>query len=261
MKKVLTIVDKEWADVFKNKMVLFTVVFLPLLLTAIPLAILYFSRNASQEDLKEVEVFLRNPLFAGLSPAELLQAVMVNQFLLFFLLMPLAIPMTIAAYSVVGEKTQGTLEPLLATPITTWQLLLGKNLAASLPAVGATWFCFALLVGLSRFLVVSERVWQLILNPTWILAMGILAPLFTVLAVDIGVIISSRVDDPRAAEQLGMLVILPVLGLFFAQLAGLIFINPQIVLLFIAATLVVDLVVLYLAVQLFERETILTRWK
>lgn len=144
--KVWTIMDKEWADVFKNRLVLFTVALLPLLFTAIPLIMLYVMRVADASELEELpKALLNNPLFAGMAPTEALQAIMVNQFMSFFLLIPLAIPMTIAVYSIVGEKTEGSLEPLLATPVTTQQLLLGKSLAAALPAVGATWFSFLVL--------------------------------------------------------------------------------------------------------------------
>jgi ABC-2 type transport system permease protein len=254
--------DKEWAEVFKNRLVLFTVTFLPLIFLAIPLIMLYVTARADISEMEEMpQALLRNPAFSGMTPQELMQAIMVNQFMLFFLLLPLAIPMTIAAYSVVGEKTERSLEPLLATPIATWQLLLGKSLAAALPAVGATWLSFLILALGSRFLVVSERVYGLIVSPTWLLAIGLLSPLLAILAVTVGVIVSSRVNDPRAAEQLGMVVIVPILGLFFAQMAGLLFLGPRLTLMLIVVMALLDMGLLWLAVRLFQRETILTKWK
>lgn len=47
MNKIKTIIQKEWAEVFKNRMVLFTVAFLPLLMTVIPLAIIYATRSTN----------------------------------------------------------------------------------------------------------------------------------------------------------------------------------------------------------------------
>ncbi len=41
MHKITTILRKEWAEVFKNRMVVFTIAFMPLLMTAIPLVILF----------------------------------------------------------------------------------------------------------------------------------------------------------------------------------------------------------------------------
>jgi hypothetical protein len=44
-------------------------------------------------------------------------------------------------------------------------------------------------------------------------------------------------------------------------LMGKIFLSVEMVLLAALVTLLVDLIVLYFAVKLFQRETILTRWK
>jgi len=259
--KLKTIMKKEWADVFRNRLVLYTSLLLPILFIVIPIIMLYTTRNAGPEDLKGAPGIINNPLFAGMAPAEAMQSVMVNQFMLFFLLIPLAIPVSIAAYSIVGEKQQKSLEPLLATPISVEELLLGKNLAAVIPAIGATWLSFLIYVVAARFLVVSDRVFNVIVHPMWLVAIFIVAPFLTIMSVNVGMIISSRVSDPRAAEQLGMLVMLPILGLFFLQIAGLIFISMVTMLLAIAIVIAVDVVTLYLAVQLFQRETILTRWK
>ena len=40
MKHIRTIIDKEWAEIFKNRMVIFTIVLMPLLFTALPLIML-----------------------------------------------------------------------------------------------------------------------------------------------------------------------------------------------------------------------------
>jgi ABC-2 type transport system permease protein len=83
----------------------------------------------------------------------------------------------------------------------------------------------------------------------------------TVLSVNVAIIISSRVNDPRAAEQIGMLVMLPILLIFFGSIFGLFTLNTLTMLLFGAATFVVDIGLVILGVRLFQRETILTRWK
>ena len=265
MPKVTTIVRKEWKDIFRNRMVLFTTVLLPIIFIIIPIAILFTMRNASPEkiasELQDAPGLINHPMFAGLPPNEMLQAVMVNQFMLFFLIIPLAIPVSMAAYGVVGEKQQKSLEPLLATPISVEEILLGKGLAAVLPAVAATWVSFLIFVVATRLIVPSDRVFATVVDPMWLVAIFVLAPLITVMSVTIGMIISSRVSDPRAAEQLSMLVMLPILGLFFLQIAGLVFVSLMTMFIGIALVLVADVVTLYLAVQIFQRETILTRWK
>jgi ABC-2 type transport system permease protein len=73
--------------------------------------------------------------------------------------------------------------------------------------------------------------------------------------------VSSRVNDPRVAEQVSMVVILPVLAGFFGQVAGLFVLNKQIISVVALVMLVLDLLLLYLTTRVFQREQILTRWK
>jgi ABC-2 type transport system permease protein len=89
----------------------------------------------------------------------------------------------------------------------------------------------------------------------------VVGPLLALAAVSVAVMVSSRSSDPRVAEQLSMLVILPLLGLFFGQLAGLVLLNQQLILWMALGLGVIDIGLLAFSVQLFERETILTRWK
>lgn len=262
MQKIKTIIKKEWAEVFKNRLVLSTVLFLPLLFTAIPLILLYTTRDTGIEGLStdipsEYEQFCPD----GLTGGECFQVFMVNQYMILFMMTPLIIPINIAAYSIVGEKTTRSLEPLLATPITTIELLIGKTLAAVIPAVLATWFGFIIYIIGAWILVRSPEVISALLDPMWWIAVVIIGPLLAILAVNVSLMVSSRVNEPRVAEQLSALVILPVLGLFFAQIAGLLIINRQIVLLLSVILLIIDILMIFLAVRLFQRETILTRWK
>ena len=262
MKKIKTIIHKEWSEVFKNKMVLFTIIFMPLLFTALPLIMLYVTRDSGVSDItSEMPAQFLQLCPEGLSGGQCFQVYIASQFMLLFMLMPLIIPVNIAAYSVVGEKTTHSLEPLLATPITTIELLTGKNLAAVIPAVIAALVGF-MLYALGAWIIVRDpQVMKVLLDSMWLIAVVIVGPLMAVLSVNFSLIVSSRVNDPRVAEQLSVVVIVPVLLLFFGQLSGLIFINHQIVLAIALGVLLVDVLMLYLSVRLFQRETILTRWK
>lgn len=262
MKKISTIIQKEWAEVFKNRLVISTIIFMPLLLTAIPLVMLYFTRGTSSEELTSdlPQQFLQI-CPEGLSGSECFQVYITGQFMLLFMIIPLMIPVNIAAYSIVGEKTNRSLEPLLATPITTLELLGGKNLAAVIPAVIATWLGFVIYIIGAWLIIESPEVLSALLDPMWWIAVLVLGPLLAILSVNFSIIVSSRVNDPRVAEQVSAVVILPVLAVFFGQIAGLFFINRNLILLFSLIVLVVDIGMLYFAVRLFQRETILTRWK
>jgi ABC-2 type transport system permease protein len=73
--------------------------------------------------------------------------------------------------------------------------------------------------------------------------------------------VSSRVNDPRVAEQISGALVLPVVGLIFAQLAGILVLNMQLMLTVAAALAVIDVILIYFGARLFQREVILTRWK
>jgi ABC-2 type transport system permease protein len=177
------------------------------------------------------------------------------------MMMPLIIPVNIAAYSIVGEKTTRSLEPLLATPITTAELLTGKNLAAVIPAVAATWAGFLIYAIGASIIVQNRLVIEALLSPVWLAAVFLVGPLLAVLSVNFSIMVSSRVNDPRVAEQLSTVVILPLLGAFFGQIAGLFFVNSSLVIGTAIVLALIDILMVYLAVRLFQRENILTRWK
>ena len=142
LERVRTIIDKEWSEVFKNRAVILTVLIMPLVFTVLPLGLVAAMRSSvtAGGDMTDMPAMFASTC-QGLSSGDCLQVYLINQFLLLYMIMPMSIPIAIAAYSVVGEKTTRSLEPLLATPITIVELMLGKGLAAVLPAIGATWAC------------------------------------------------------------------------------------------------------------------------
>ncbi len=263
MKHIRTIMSKEWTEMRRNKLVFSVVIFVPLLMAAIPIAMLILMGRLpiKQSDFEELGRMLNNPLYSGMTPAEAMQSVLASNYLVLFLMMPLMVPVTIAAYSIVGEKITRSLEPLLATPVTITELLLGKGLAAALPGIGAAWICYGIFLIFARIFSVSDRVFRVFIDPMWLVAMFILAPLLTVMAVSVGVIVSSRTSDPRAAEQLGSLVILPLMILFIGPLTGFIMLNSTTFWISSLIVAMLDVGLVYLGVKLFQRETILTRWK
>jgi ABC-2 type transport system permease protein len=262
MNKIKTIIRKEWAEVFKKRMVLFTVIFFPLFMSVLPLIILYSmggsSVNSATADLPaQFQQYCK----ISMTPGQCMQYYIVSVFLIMFMLIPLMIPVNIAAYSIVGEKTTHSLEPLLATPITTGELLTGKNLASVIPAVLATWIGFGIFAIGSLIITGGGALAAALLDPMWLIAIFVAGPLMAVLSVNFAIMVSSRVNDPRVAEQLSAVVILPLLALFFGQISGLFILNSTLILILCLVLICVDTFMVYMAIRLFQRETILTRWK
>lgn len=263
MKHIRTIIDKEWAEVFKNRMVIFTIILMPLLFTALPLVMLGVTGGVAVEmegSAADVPQQFQSAC-AGLKASECVQVYLVNQFLILFMLMPVIIPVTIAAYSIVGEKTTRSLEPLLATPITTVELLAGKGLAAAIPAIIASWGSFGLFLLMLPVIGISKGVIGYIAGPTWLLAVLVIGPLMSIAAVNFAIYISSRVNDPRVAEQISAVIIAPIMLVLFAQLAGLITLNVTFMIIAIIVIALIDVGMIYLGASIFDRESILTRWK
>ncbi len=263
MDKIRTIIDKEWAEVFKNKLVLFSVAFLPLLLTALPIIMLVTTQNLTPEEMT-VSSSTPDEFFGdtclGLNEADCTQVYMLNIFTLMFMILPVMVPVTIAAYSIVGEKTTRSLEPLLATPITTMELIVGKAAAAVLPAVAVTWISFGIYLVSARMMT-NATVFARIIDPMWLLAVFLVGPLLAVLAVCAAMMVSSRVSDPRTAEQLSGAVVLPVILVMMGQSFGLFLLSQELILVTAVVLVFLDAILVYLTIKMFQRETILTRWK
>ncbi len=262
MNKIKTIIRKEWAEVFKKRMVLFSVIFLPLFLSVLPLIILYsMSGSTAANTSAQLPAQFQQLCKANLTAGQCMQYYIVSEFLIMFMLIPLFIPVNIAAYSIVGEKTTHSLEPLLATPISTTELLAGKNLASVIPAVIATWAGFAIFAVGSLIITGGGALASALLDPMWLIAIFLAGPLMAVLSVNFSIMVSSRVNDPRVAEQLSAVIIIPLLALFFGQIAGLFVLNSTLILLVCVVLVLLDVFMIYMAVRLFQRENILTRWK
>ena len=259
--RVGAVIAKEWAEVRRNKMILWMMALVPLLLVAMVLGTDYMMVRLEGEGGETGEEELPiPPELQHLPPFQAFLIQMNEQYAFYLFLIPMMLPVYIASYSIIGEKETRTLEPLLATPVSTWELLVGKSVAAVVPAVLLTWGSYALmLAGLK--LIVPPVVFGYSMRAVWILGMLLLSPLLALLSVLCGVIVSSRINDPRTAQQITGVFVVPIIAFSLVVLAGWVFVSVPLVLATAAVTLIIDLVVLYFAVKLFQRETILTRWK
>ncbi len=137
----------------------------------------------------------------GIPPSVL--PTLLNAFSFFFVCVAAYLPTAIASYSLVGEKVEKSLEPLLATPITDGELLLGKSIAAFLPPI------VAIYIGAAVFMALIDHFTHQTLGyyyfPNWTMGIILLvvAPLAAILSVQASVIISARASDVRAAQLLG----------------------------------------------------------
>ena len=78
-----------------------------------------------------LELYRDQPETRALDPEAAIQAYLFQFFAVMLVLVPVTSSMSLAAHSVVGEKQARSLEPLLVTPITTFELLAPKCWAPS----------------------------------------------------------------------------------------------------------------------------------
>ena len=258
---VWTILRREWMETLRNRLLLATILVPPVLLTVAPiiLAGAVGERTLPPElatQILDAEARVGRRSRRASSPG----AFAVQQFLVFFLLMPAYIPLSIATFSIIGEKQARSLEPVLAAPIRTVELLAGKAIAALVPGVLAGWLTYVMFVVLAS-VVYGPALFGVVTDGSWLAGVFLLGPAVGLSSVVAGVIVSARVSDPRVAQQIGGVVIVPIIGLVLVQATGTLLVGPVGYLLLSLVVLAISLIGLRVGVRLFDREAILTRWR
>ena len=241
------VTQKDLSVIRKNKYVFYSLLALPMILGIFLPVTFVFTLNAT---------FTSVPLQQFYQTANLLISISS----VYLIIISTVLPSIIASYSFVGEKVEKSLEPLLATPTTDGELLLGKSLAAFIPCLGVTYLAAGISAAILDGWSYIRLGTFLVPNLFWLLAVAVLAPLACILSVEANVIVSSRVNDIRAAQQLGGLVVLPIVALIFVVLEVS---QLSIVLAILAAIVlaVADVALFFLSKETFQREEILTKWK
>ena len=257
---VWTVLQREWFETVRNRLLMSTILLPPILLTVAPILLTAAIGASSLPPELEQQVLAQRPEWASFTPGELAGAFAVQQFLVFFLLMPAYIPLSIATFSIIGEKQARSLEPVLAAPIRTSELLAGKAVAALVPGVLAGWMTYAIFVVLASLLY-GPALFGVVTDPSWLAGVFLLGPAVGLSSVVAGVIVSARVNDPRVAQQIGGVVIVPVIALVLLQATGTLLVGPVGYTLLAIIVLVISFIGLRIGVRLFDREAILTRWR
>jgi len=265
--RMMVLFRKELADQRQNLALFVPAVLVGLVSMCIPVLIAIVVPYVSGERLSDssdfqvaVEMYKTRPEMRSLDPEGAIQAYIFQYFLVMLVLVPVTSAMSVAAFSVVGEKQARSLEPLLATPITTFELLGGKVLGAFVPSVVLTVASIAVYLVITAATARPGVFWTL-LSPRSLALVFLMGPLAALAALQMAVCVSSRVNDARTAQQVGALVILPIAGLLVAQIFGILELTIPVVLGIALGLAVVNAGLMWLAIVLFDRETILTRWK
>ena len=230
--RVAAVVRKELREYRRNRSILASMGILPTVFLVLPVVnLLSLGNSASPDAVRK----LASSVELGM------------------LLTSTFIPSAIAAYAIAGEREQGTLEPVLTTPVRREELIIGKAVAAALPAVAIAYglfFVFALVVRIAGSSTAISAVW----DPVQIFAEALFAPLLATWATWVGMAMSARANDVRVAQQLATLGSLPALAV--TALFAFRVLAPSLPLAFALAVglAVVDSAGWWLISQLLDRE-------
>lgn len=268
--KAMLVFRKDWHEIRRNWLVILPIVIIPLIFSVLlPLLIALVPRVAPlpASPLGGLEAIVNNlPAqvrveLAGMSSRSVLFYLTSLYFLApFFLIIPLVSSSVIASDSFAGEKERRTIEALLATPISDSELFLGKILVAFIPSMIVTMISFLIYSAAVDFLSFSVFNGRLLLpNITWILLIFGLAPSVALATIGLTVMISAKVKGFKEAQQISVLLLLPILLLMFGQISGAIIFGPAVVAMLIGVFAILDLLVFRLGLRLFRREEILAK--
>lgn len=240
--KAQLIASKDFMIFWKKRNILYTIVGFELLMS---LAFPFVVRRITEK--------VTDPALVGS---------LINAFSFWFVIAAAILPVSIASYSLVGEKVQQSLEPLLATPVTDDEILVGKGIAAFLPAIVASY------VGAVPFMILvdvfAHGTFHRLFYPNWNIAviLLLLVPLASIYSVGVNVLISSRSSDVRVAQQLGTAIpIVPLIAIYVLSETTVITLTTHTLLAIAAAFVVLNVLTIYAAVHTFRRDQILTAWK
>jgi ABC-2 type transport system permease protein len=231
-RRIRAITGKELRDYTRNRSLIWAMAVLPVIFTIQPLIATFASRVTAAS-------------LAG------------RHELLFMLGIPILVPATLAAYAVAGERQQETLEPVLETPITREEFLIGKALAVFAPSVVIAYAVFALYIALVEIFAKPD-VAAALFGVDDVIVQIVFTPLLAAFSIWVGIAISTRASDPRTAQQLSVVSSLPLFAVALLLAFGIIDPTLELVVLLGGVLLVGDVVGWVLVAPLFDRERLVS---
>jgi ABC-type Na+ efflux pump permease subunit len=270
MEKALIVFRKDWLEIRRNSQVLLPIIVVPLMLAVILPVLLFVIPTLSnvsgnipgglESMVKNLPSSIRDEIAGMTSQQTILYIISLYFFAPFFMIIPLMASSVTASDSFAGEKERKTIEALLATPISDSELLFGKILVSFIPSMMVTigsFIVYSTVVDVLSYTIFNGRL--LLPNLLWIILVFGLAPTVALAGIGLTVMISSRVRGFREAQQISVVLLLPILTLVFGQAVGAIIFGPLVVAALIGIFGIVDIVVFYMSLRIFRREEILLK--
>lgn len=231
--RIRAIFRKELSEYRRNGLIIATMAIVPLIFVVQPI----------------IQVFALNAAATG--------SLLHREPLLYMLGIPAIVPAAMAAYSVAGERQQGTLEPVLTTPVRPDEFLLGKALAVFAPALAVSYGVFGIFLAAVE-LFAQSAVASAVLHGPELIAQVIFTPLVAAWSIWVGVAVSARASDTRVAQQLSTLASLPTVVLAVLISANVIHGTFSLALRLGGALFLLDITGWRFVTPMFNRERLIT---
>lgn len=247
------LIKKDLKVILRSKTLLVTLIIIPILFSVIFPAIvlggaLIFDaeKMAGEDGRKLINAFLASTAGEKINAYTLEQQI-VYVFINFmlpnlFLLVPIITAMTVAANSFVGEKENRTLESLLFSPISIKKLFLSKIVASFIPPLFVSIISFVIsgiIINTLGYPFFGKLIYP---SGNWVVLITCLSPMVILLTVLLNILISARVKTYQEAQNLGGVIVLPVIAMMIGQVSGLFFLGVQLIILISVGILIVNLV-------------------
>lgn len=264
---VQALIKKDLTDIFRNKTLCSTLIIIPIIFSVvIPTVVLsgalFFDMEkiAGDDASKLIDTFLHSSIEKKV-PLETFEQQFIYLFINYllpslFLLVPIITAGVVAANSFVGEKERRTLESLLFSPISIKTLFVSKVLASFIPAFLVSIISFivsGIIINALGYELFNEMIFP---SPNWIVFITCLSPMVTFMTVLLNVLISSRVKTFQEAQNIGGIIVLPVIGMMVGQVSGLFLMGVQLTLLISLGIFIINIILLYKITKYNDRHVL-----
>ena len=166
---------------------------------------------------------------------------------------PITVSLVIALESFAGETERHSIEPLLSSPLSDFQLYLGKLLASLVPPVGASYLgVLVYMIGIYR-----TTTWRP--EPLFLLLVLILTFVQALVMVSGAVVVSTQTTSVRAANLLASFIVVPMALLIQGEAVVMLWANYDVLWWAVAGQFILAGLLVRMGVTHFNREELLGR--
>ena len=231
--RIRAVIRKDLRELTANTMVVIPMVVVPVVLCiVVPCVILVIGLSVgaassvagTEQITKLIPLYAVPDVFTGFVP-RILYVVLNYTFVPYFMIVPLMMATLTAANAIVGEKERKTLETLLSTPITHREFIVAKLLGSFVPAVAMSWIAFVVFFAATNILSSLFLGQMIVRSWIWLPALLLLSPAVSLLGLSMTLLVSLKAKTVQAAQQIAVLVVLPLIAIVVVQITGIVLLD------------------------------------